>query len=618
MTSVKLVRRAQAGDPQAQADLYESLYKRVYYLALRMTRQAEDAEDVTQETFVAAFRAMPNLTDPNAFEGWLFQIAANQSRKVLRKNSRLAELPEDEDGRTMLDDLPDENEGLIPASAVEKDSERQILLELIEALPEEQRQCVYLFYYAQMSVRQIAETLGCTEGTVKSRLNYARKKLQAAVLATEERDGIRLHALAPLGLLLLKDCQLSTKGLTVPALAGAGAAAGTTAAASAGGGTAAAGSAAAKTGLLATVKAKVIAGITAAAVVVGGGAAVVANLPSETPHEDRTETGETAEESADTGEMAAEPAAPAASGPITFTDPAMEQNFRVLLDIPEGPIDSGDLEQVACVYVFDNGMEVELLDQSSPMLLTEPRPGTTAVASLTDLGQLPLELTVYDYTSDPALLGTLGTVDNLCGLWMCSDTALAGDVSFAAQLGNISCLELAVAGGTDLSPVQQCTALRELRIRTDGAVRLDLTGLENLFSLEMQGGGDGTLDLQVPGSMPSLRRLSLRDGQLPELGLLANLPGLESLDLMGPNFHLLDLNQLSLAPALRGLSIGDTSGWSERLDLAPLAACPSLEVCNYPRGVAENAPEHIVFMEEGAVDRMTQINMELYQQEELW
>ncbi len=625
MTSVQLVRRAQAGDPQAQADLYESMYKRVYYLALRMTRQAEDAEDATQEAFLAAFRALPNLSDPNAFEGWLFQITANQCRKVLRKNSRLTDLPEDEDGRTMLDDLPDEDEGLIPASAVEKDSERQIILELIEALPEEQRQCVYLFYYAQMSVKQIAETLGCTEGTVKSRLNYARKKLQAAVLATEERDGIRLHSLAPLGLLLLKDCQLSTLGLTIPALGGAGAAAGTTAAASAGGGTAAAGStagAAVKTGLLATAKAKIIAGVAAAALVVGGGAAVVANLPAETtapPSQTETvETGETAEESADTGETAAEPETPEASGPIVFTDPAMEQNFRILLDIPEGPIDSEDMERVVGVCIFDNGMEVELLDDQNPMLAAEPRAGTTAVTSLADLSQLPLPLTIYDYTSDPDLLETLSAVDNLYGLWMCSDTAMAGDVSFVAQLPEMFSLELAVTGGTDLSPVAQCTALRELRIRTDGSVSLNPAGLENLFALSMWSSG-GALDLQMSGAMPSIRILSLQGGQLPALGLLANLPGLESLELMGTNLRQLDLNQLSLAPSLRCLNIADTAGGvSERLDLAPLGACPSLEACMYPRAVAENAPEHIAFMEEGAVDRMGQINAEIYQQETGW
>ena len=89
---VELVRRAQTGDAAAQNVLYESMYKRVYYLTLRLTGSAEDAEDAAQETFLAAFRALPGLENPNAFEGWLFQIAANKSRNLLKKKGQDADL----------------------------------------------------------------------------------------------------------------------------------------------------------------------------------------------------------------------------------------------------------------------------------------------------------------------------------------------------------------------------------------------------------------------------------------------------------------------------------------------------------------------------------------------
>ena len=106
MKLIEQVRLAQQGDPEAQTALYEAMYKRVYYLAFRMTRSAEDAEDAVQEAFLSAFRALPNLADPNAFEGWLFQITANKCRNVLSKSGRYTQLPEDEDGNTMLDELP--------------------------------------------------------------------------------------------------------------------------------------------------------------------------------------------------------------------------------------------------------------------------------------------------------------------------------------------------------------------------------------------------------------------------------------------------------------------------------------------------------------------------------
>ena len=74
--------------------------------------------------------------------------------------------------------------------------------EILDALPEEQRVAVTMFYYEQMSVKEIAETLGVTENTVKSRLNYGRKKVEKEVRALEKK-GTKLYGLAPLPFLML-------------------------------------------------------------------------------------------------------------------------------------------------------------------------------------------------------------------------------------------------------------------------------------------------------------------------------------------------------------------------------------------------------------------------------
>ncbi|MBR5228781.1 MAG: RNA polymerase sigma factor, partial [Firmicutes bacterium] len=85
---INTIRRAQQGDEFAINDIYEAMYKRVYYLTYKIVGNAEDAEDATQETFISAFKALPGLTDLDSFKSWLFQIAANRSRDVLRKNKR--------------------------------------------------------------------------------------------------------------------------------------------------------------------------------------------------------------------------------------------------------------------------------------------------------------------------------------------------------------------------------------------------------------------------------------------------------------------------------------------------------------------------------------------------
>ena len=295
----ELIHRAQTGDAQAQGELYEAMYKRVYYLTLRITNSPEDAQDAAQDAFLSAFQALPKLKNPDAFESWLFQIAANKARGILRKNGRTVALAEDEDGRTMLDDLPDENEALLPEEVVDSADKRDIILSLIDGLPEAQRVCLVMFYYAELSVKQIAQELRCSENTVKSRLNYARQKIRQAVLDTEERDGIRLHAAAPLALLFAKDFE--ALAVDIPALAASAATAATgaeaageaLAAAETAAGTAAetgavssAVSAAAKTGILATAKAKIAAGVVAALLLAGGGAVVVSqtgDAPADSP-----------------------------------------------------------------------------------------------------------------------------------------------------------------------------------------------------------------------------------------------------------------------------------------------------------------------------------------------
>ncbi len=301
-----VIRRAQAGDNEALSQLYQSYYKRVYYLTLKLTKNPEDAEDVAQETFIAAFNSLAKLQNPEAFESWLFQIAANRSRNQLRKNAHPVDLPEDEDGRTMLDDMPDPNEALIPEAVTQNAEQKRLVMQIIDDLPQQQRECVLLFYYSELTVKQIAHSLGCSEGTVKSRLNYARQKIKEGVEHLEKRDGIRLHSLAPIGLLFLFDFRSSAAATVIPALGGAAAAAGgtavavgtgsaATAAAGAGSTATAAGAAAAvvKTGVTSAFKVRLAAGITAAAVLVGGGGVAVYNHVSNNNETGRPATSDT-------------------------------------------------------------------------------------------------------------------------------------------------------------------------------------------------------------------------------------------------------------------------------------------------------------------------------------
>jgi len=149
--------------------------------------------------------------------------------------------------------------------------------EILDSLPADQRAVVSMFYYEQMSVKEIAEELGVSENTVKSRLNYGRKKIETQVKALEKK-GTKLYSLAPLPFLLLLFKSQEAYAAEIPAAsvlhsisAGMAAEAATAGSVSAAGKVAA--KAAAKTAKHA-LRTKIIAGVTAAAIVGGGGTAL--------------------------------------------------------------------------------------------------------------------------------------------------------------------------------------------------------------------------------------------------------------------------------------------------------------------------------------------------------
>ncbi|MGI5929436.1 RNA polymerase sigma factor [Pseudoflavonifractor sp.] len=580
MNLIEQVRLAQQGDSEAQTALYEAMYKRAYYLAFRMTRSAEDAEEAVQEAFLSAFRALPNLANPNAFEGWLFQITANKCRNVLSKSGRYTQLPEDEDGNTILDELPEENEGLIPASALENQAHREIILSIIEALPQQQKECVLLFYYSELTVAQIAQVLDCSEGTVKSRLNYARKKLRDGILETEERDGIRLHTMVPLGLLFLKDFQELAAGLSAAALSGtaAGAAAASSGTTAAGSGTTA--GAAAKAGLFATVKAKVIAGVTAAALVAGGSALVLGQPKA-----------------------------------LAFTDPAMEANLRILLDKPEGAIYPSDAEELYALYIFDDGMAAEAGNMSQAV--TQAESGTTPVSSLADLEQLPELRSLYYMSSEPALLDTLNQLPELRELIVTGENVNVSDFSFVSGMPNLQHISACVAGGADLSALEECVTLRQLLLWSEGSISLNAGKLTELLELELSGNQNGmqpesTCVLQLDQPLPQLLSLKLHGGELPSLGFLANTPALQDLDLYSSSLGQLDLGPIGGLKELRAVSL--IVSYDQTLDLAPLADCPALEVYLAPNGMILNPPAQAVTDTESSLPLYNQVLWDIYDQ----
>lgn len=260
-----LVLQAGQGDRAAFGELYEETGRGVYFNCLKLLGNAQQAEDITQDTFMKALEKLDSLKEPENFSAWVNRIAVNNCKMYFRKNPRNAE----EESEKIIDDTPDSE--LIPDDYADSEEKRRIIMNIIDtALTDEQRQTIILYYFDMMSVAEIAEVMECSVGTVTSRLSAARKKIREAVLIYEEKNNDRLHAVMPIPVLskiFMQECQQ----LELPKLSVFSKASTTevvpdknTTISKSGG-----------KGMFSTVKSKVIAGVVAVAVVGGGITAVV-------------------------------------------------------------------------------------------------------------------------------------------------------------------------------------------------------------------------------------------------------------------------------------------------------------------------------------------------------
>ncbi|MBE6727943.1 MAG: sigma-70 family RNA polymerase sigma factor [Ruminococcaceae bacterium] len=282
---VSTVTAAQNGDNDALNTLFNEYYNDLYYFALKTIKDEETALDVTQEAFVEIINTLGNLKEPAAFVTWAKQITYHQCTRYFKKKKDVL-VDEDEEGNTVFDALQEENTEFIPDEALDKADFKKTVIAILDKLSEEQRSAAMMYYFDEMSVRQIAEIQGVSEGTVKSRLNYARKSIKESVEEYEKKNGIKLHAipLFPLfgwlfkssyeGGMPLSAAKVLAEGIGTATGSSISVATATTAAVATTATTATAVGIGAKIAALPLVT-KVVAGIVAVTIAVGGGTAAV-------------------------------------------------------------------------------------------------------------------------------------------------------------------------------------------------------------------------------------------------------------------------------------------------------------------------------------------------------
>lgn len=268
----KLVVLAQKGDREAMSRLFAVYYPNVFSLARKLVGNDDLACDITQETFVDVVKNISNLKAPEAFPAWLNKITYHQCTRYFKKKKELLSQP-DEEGQTVFDSLPEERSDRIPDMAAEDCELKEIIKNLLDSLPEAQRAALIMYYFDEMSVKEISYLQNATESTVKARLFHGRKALRARVEKYEREHSVKLGAvyIAP----LLRWCCEDSFGRAIPSGVAEKAAA---AVPNTVGASVTAGQSVALSSSMSPLALKITAASLAAAITVGGGAYALSRI----------------------------------------------------------------------------------------------------------------------------------------------------------------------------------------------------------------------------------------------------------------------------------------------------------------------------------------------------
>ncbi len=165
-----------AGETAAFAVLVDRYKTLAYNISLRIVKQPEDAEEITQDSFIKAYRSLRGFKGTSKFSTWLYRIVYNSSITHIRKKQR--EMPVDSESREMknhsglIDDDGSQNDEFL-ASALKK---------AVDSLPADEQTMITLYYYENSRIEEIAKVMALSVSNVKVRLYRTRKKLHDQIL----------------------------------------------------------------------------------------------------------------------------------------------------------------------------------------------------------------------------------------------------------------------------------------------------------------------------------------------------------------------------------------------------------------------------------------------------
>lgn len=188
------VEKAKQGDQQAKEVLYTETCQHMFFLAKSIVKSDEEAMDIIHDSYICVFQKLDNIKNLSGFKSYLRTTVVNRCKNYLSKKKPLYLSDMTEDGEEFeLEDI----DGEIPDELLENKDVIECVRRVVESLPEEQRMCVILRYYDEMSLQEIADTLEVSLGTVKSRLSIASKKMRDEIERLEKEENKKFRCIIP-------------------------------------------------------------------------------------------------------------------------------------------------------------------------------------------------------------------------------------------------------------------------------------------------------------------------------------------------------------------------------------------------------------------------------------
>ena len=179
----QLVAKAMGGNKEALQDLCRDIAHDVLFSTSRILNNPSDAEDAAQEVLIRLCMNIHDLRSPKAFNAWLGRIITNEARRVMQKNSRSDKIVNITE---YIDSLQEENEEFLPQDFALREEDRRNVIDIVDLLPERQREAIILHYYNGLSVTETAEAMDVKQQVASRYLKLAREKIKAEMEKQDE------------------------------------------------------------------------------------------------------------------------------------------------------------------------------------------------------------------------------------------------------------------------------------------------------------------------------------------------------------------------------------------------------------------------------------------------